>query len=228
MPHSKFAHALTGRRVRPTTFAGEPPMTRPLLVTFDAYTALVDYERGLVPAVQRVCGGAVDAAQLARAWRSKQLEYAQISNSLNRERIPFRVLTRRALDYTLARAGVRIAAAQSAELEAAWDRLPLWPEAQATLAKLASRGYLLGLLSNGDVEMLHALVRGWGVEFDHVLASDQAGHYKPHPAIYALPTRILGFNRGEVLHVAGCDGRAGLQACGPAVRLVEPARRSHT
>lgn len=41
--------------------------------------------------------GPEDAPGLARSWRAKQLEYAQISNSLQRSRIPFRVLTSRGL-----------------------------------------------------------------------------------------------------------------------------------
>lgn len=172
-------------------------------MTFDAYTALVDCEAGLVPAVREACGEAMDAVQLARAWRAKQLEYAQISNSLQRGRISFRVITRRAMDYTFARAGVGLTPEQGRELEAAWDRLPPWPEALATLAQLRARGYQLGMLSNGDEEMLRALARGIDFDFDHILASDHAGHYKPHPSIYALPRERLSFADTEVLHVAG-------------------------
>jgi 2-haloacid dehalogenase len=177
------------------------PHSRPGLVTLDAYTALVDYERGLVPVIERVCAG-VDAAAFARAWRAKQMEYAQHSNSLARERIPFRVVTRRALDYTLARAGVEVAPSQRGELETAWDALPPWPEATATVSELAARGYRLAILSNGDVDMLRALMRGWDVPLEF-LGCDQAGHYKPHPSVYALPERILGVQASRVLHVAG-------------------------
>jgi 2-haloacid dehalogenase len=178
-------------------------MKSPRLVTFDAYTALVDYEAGVVAAIRQVCGEGVDAQGLARAWRAKQLEYAQISNSLQRGRIPFRVLTHRSMDYVFARAGMALSIQQAEALEAAWDRLPPWPEAQATLAELRSRGYPLGLLSNGDEEMLRQLARSIGIEFDAILASDHAGHYKPHPAMYALPAQRLGLGASDVLHVAG-------------------------
>jgi 2-haloacid dehalogenase len=175
--------------------------TRPRLITFDVYTALLDYESGLLPEVKKVRGH--DALALTRTWRAKQLEYAQISNSLGLERIPFRVITRRALDYVFARAGEPLDEAQAQTLCAAWDRLPAWPEAAETLAQLRSRGYQLGLLSNGDEEMLRAAAAFTGIHFDHVLASDHAGHYKPHPAMYALPSKRLGLRDEEVLHVAG-------------------------
>ncbi|MEO7742066.1 MAG: haloacid dehalogenase type II [Usitatibacter sp.] len=174
---------------------------RPTLVTFDAYTALLDCERGLVAALEALAP-ANERQPLARAWRAKQLEYAQLSNSLARERIPFRVITRRALDYTLARAGVGASDAQRTALEAAWDHLPPWPEAKATLSTLAARGYRLAILSNGDLEMLRALVRGWDVPLE-LLGCDQAGHYKPHPSVYALPQKVLGVAPAQVLHVAG-------------------------
>ncbi len=173
------------------------------LVTFDVYTALVDVEAGLVPAMEQACGARPDALRLARAWRAKQLEYAQISNSLQRGRIPFRTITRRALDHTLTRAGVALGDAQRDELCATWDRLPPWPEARETLATLRSRGYALGLLSNGDEEMLRAVARAFGGDIEHLLASDHAGCYKPHPAIYELPMKRCGVERSEVLHVAG-------------------------
>ena len=173
------------------------------LVTFDFYTALVDYESSLLPAVRQVCEPSADPVQLLRAWRAKQLEGALLSNSLQRGRVPFRELTRRALIYTFAKAGHSLSKTCVDDLVSAWDGLSPWPEANSTLADLRARGYVLGLLSNGDETMLRAGMRCFDVMFDHVLASDHAGVYKPHPAIYALPLERLGVAREQVLHVAG-------------------------
>jgi len=173
------------------------------LVTFDFYTALVDYESSLLPAVRQVCEPSADPVQLLRAWRAKQLEGALLSNSLQRGRVPFRELTRRALIYTFAKAGHSLSKTCVDDLVSAWDGLSPWPEANSTLADLRARGYVLGVLSNGDETMLRAGMRCFDVMFDHVLASDHAGVYKPHPAIYALPLEKLGVAREQVLHVAG-------------------------
>lgn len=173
------------------------------LVTFDVYTALFDVESGISGAIRDTCGEGADALALARAWRAKQLEYAQVSNSLQRGKITFRVITRRSMDYTFARAGVSLTEAEGNALCQAWDRLPPWPEARATLVELRARGLSLGLLSNGDEEMLRALARAIDIDFDAVLASDHAGHYKPHPSMYLLPKQRLGIDNLEVLHVAG-------------------------
>ena len=209
-------------------------MSAPRLVTFDVYAALVDYESGLLPQMAAICGDREIARSLLRSWRAKQLEYAQLSNSLQGERIPFRLVTRRALEYTMAGTGHTLSENDLDRLMAIWDSLKPWPEALAVLATLKDRGYLIGLLSNGDEAMLRALVGSWPVGFDHVFASDRAGFYKPHPAIYALPMRTPGLGRDEVLHVAGSGNDVlGAKSAGLACawsnrnddRLIDPGVR---
>ena len=74
------------------------------LITFDVYTALFDIEGSLTPVIRNLFRDAVAAIELARLWRQKQLEYALISNFLQQGRVPFRDITRQALDYALSRA----------------------------------------------------------------------------------------------------------------------------
>ena len=174
---------------------------RPRLITFDVYTALFDYAGTLVPVVES-CGIA-NAPALVRRWRAKQLEYAQLTNSLPGGRLPFRLVTLRALDYVLARAGHAPSDRDIERCMRAWDELDPWPETGAALSQLAARGYELGLLSNGDSDMLRALAARLGVSIGHIFASDRAGAYKPHPAMYALPAHELGIGNGEFVHVAG-------------------------
>lgn len=178
------------------------------LVTFDFYTALVDYEATVVPALAALLDGKGDAADVARAWRAKQLEWALLSNSLSRGRIPFRECTRRALVHVLARLRIRPSDVDVARLVRLWDRPTPWPEASAALAEVKSRGYAIALLSNGDEAMLRTGAEAFGVEFEHILASDQAGFYKPHPGMYALPAVRLGMSLDDVLHVAGSGNDA--------------------
>ena len=173
------------------------------LVSFDVYTALADVEGSLVPTVRQASPPHLDSLDLVRTWRRKQLEYALISNSLDRGRVPFGTITRRALDYALDRAKVVLSEAALQDLVAAWDQLQLWPEAESVLTEIAARGYRIGLLSNGDETMLRALARHWPIRFDDVFASDQARYYKPHPSVYALPLEALGLAADQMLHVAG-------------------------
>ena len=173
------------------------------LVTFDVYTALFDIEGSLMPVIQQLLKEQVDAIELVRLWRQKQLEYALISNSLQQGRVPFAVITRRALDYALSRVQVDLSESSRHSLVAEWDRLQLWPESGEVLREVKKRGYSVGLLSNGDEEMLRRLASHLPITCDHIFASEQAGYYKPHPSLYELPLKALGLTSDQVLHIAG-------------------------
>jgi len=132
-------------------------MARYKLVTFDVYAALFDLEGSLVPEVRAVLPPEVDPVAFFRLWRSKQLEFALISNSLGRGHLKFKYLTERALEYALKRHNLELPADTRAALVAAWNRLRPWPEAGEVLAGVKARGCLTALLSNGDEAMLREL-----------------------------------------------------------------------
>jgi 2-haloacid dehalogenase len=131
------------------------------------------------------------------------MERAASSNSLELGRLSFRRCTALALDYVCSRYSLSIDTAARRQLVAAWDAIPPWPEAPAALQAIKSKGYAIGILSNGDQSMLEALASQFATPFDHVLSSESAGKYKPHPSMYALPQQRLGIARNDTLHVAG-------------------------
>ena len=176
---------------------------RHTLITFDVYSALFDIESSLVPPVKTALGADGDALELVRNWRRKQMEWVLISNSLGGARLTFESITRRALDDSLARARRNLPEPVRADLAAVWRTLRPWPEAAPVLQEVKDRGYVVGWLSNGDEAMLRALLPLLPPVVDHVFSTEQAGHYKPHPSVYALPLRALRLKASDVLHVAG-------------------------
>ncbi len=179
-------------------------MTAPSLVTFDVYMALLDIEGGLTPVVMDLLSLPQEQAIVfVRTWRAKQMERAAISNSLEHERTSFRDATAMALDYVAVRNGVTLGGNTRDRLTLAWDFLQPWPEADEAVAAVKAKGHAVAILSNGDQDMLDAVARNFATAFDHVLSSETAGKYKPHPAVYDLPTTVLGIPKSDVLHVAG-------------------------
>lgn len=174
------------------------------LITFDAYAALADLERSLVSKLgPLVDGDGPSACALLGKWRAKQMEYAQISNSLGAGRVSFRQVTRRSLDHTLGKASIEADDVTRDELVDAWNQLDLWHEARSVLDEISGRGFELAVLSNGDTDMLAALVAHNRLPFEHIFSAEQAGAYKPDPQVYRLPVDALGVTPQRILHVAG-------------------------
>jgi 2-haloacid dehalogenase len=175
------------------------------LVTYDVYMALLDIEGSLVPVVQETLNLDADiATAFVRLWRTKQMERAAISNSLGKNRTSFRECTAMALNYCLGRHKPTLLPDTRRGLVLAWDILKPWADADASIAAVKAKGYQTAILSNGDQNMLDTVASMFSPNtFDHILSSETAGHYKPHPSVYDLPTTVLGIAKENIVHVAG-------------------------
>ena len=175
------------------------------LVTYDVYMALLDIEGSLVPVVQKTLDLDTKlSTAFVGLWRTKQMERAATSNSLGNRRTSFRECTSMALDYCLGHHKMTLMPDIHRDLVLAWDTMKPWPEADAAIAAVKEMGYQNAILSNGDQNMLEAVARSFSPNtFDHILSSETAGYYKPHPSVYELPTTALGIAKNDIVHVAG-------------------------
>jgi 2-haloacid dehalogenase len=173
------------------------------LVTFDAYCALFDIESSLVGRVADALGTSAGAGALVSGWRRAQMDYVLVSNALEKGHVPFKLVTRRALELALAQTGADLDDELCSALVDAWDELDPWPEAGAVLEAVRDAGYPIAILSNGDEAMLTALASRLPTPFDHIFSAEAAGAYKPAPAIYGLPCDKLALRPERILHVAG-------------------------
>jgi 2-haloacid dehalogenase len=173
------------------------------LVTFDVYSAMFDIRRSLVPVIKKELGRhGIDAAEFLKIWRETQLRYLQLDTLLSRGRTSFRELTRLSLMYTCARSGVRLDG-DAKSLVAAWEDLTPYEDVGSTLMELRREGYDVGLLSNGDRDMLHSLAGRLAVKPRYIFSAEDAGVYKPHPKMYSQAVELTGLGVEEVVHVAG-------------------------
>lgn len=75
------------------------------------------------------------------------------------------------------------------------------------------------LVSNADECELHLALEHLGLHFDHVVTSERARSYKPHPGIFEYALELTGWAADRVVHIgdslhSDVDGaqRAGLRA----------------
>ena len=174
------------------------------VLMFDLYGTVVDMQGGLVAAVTpylqaKGWPGRPDA--LVTWWRRTHFENSMIDALLHREHTPYREIGRRALDYTLERAGISHTPDEVNSLVAKIETLQPFPDVIAALTALKKR-HQLAILSNGDPDMLEAARPHLGVEFDHMISVAAAGSFKPHVATYRTAAEMLGLAPEAILFVA--------------------------
>lgn len=167
-------------------------------VVFDAYGTLYD-----VQSVAAVTDTAFPGygELISQIWRLKQLEYTWLRSLMGRYE-DFSVITRDSLSFTLKTLGLTFDAAIFERIMDKYVHLDLYPDAKQTLAAL--KGRKLAILSNGNTEMLNALVRNSGLDaiLDATISIDSTRIFKPSPRTYELIETHLGVRPQEVLFVS--------------------------
>ncbi len=190
------------------------PRRLPQAVLFDAYGTLFDVH-SVVAAAEQLFPGRGDA--LSQLWRLKQIEYSQLRTLADpggAHYKPFWDITLDALRYAARRLQLPLDSAGEKRLMDQYACLSAFPDSAPALRALRAlhtctdaadgHGPSLGILSNGNPEMLEVAVKSAGIAdlFDHVLSVDAVRAYKPAPAAYALGTRAVGANAREIVFVS--------------------------
>jgi 2-haloacid dehalogenase len=155
--------------------------SRPLLA-FDVYGTLVD-PAAMTEALRPVAGAR--AAELARLWREKQVEYS-FRRGLMRRYETFAVCVREAFEFSCAYLGVAASAEQCNALLYAYARLPPFGDAAASLERLEAAGFRLYAFSNGTREAVDRVLEAAGLRhrFLDIVSVDEVGSFKPDPQVY--------------------------------------------
>lgn len=165
------------------------------LCVFDAYGTLSDFNSA-VARHRGAIGPRADA--LSEMWRSKQIQYTWLRNSMGTH-APFWQVTGEALDHCLAAQGVADPAVRE-KLMGAYRALDPFPEVPAMLACLKRGGRRAAILSNGNPEMLAAMIAASGLAdaFEAVLSVEEVGVFKPDARVYGLVEARCGVRPDRV------------------------------
>ena len=165
------------------------------ICVFDAYGTLFDFNSA-VARHRTAIGPKADA--LAEMWRTKQIQYTWLRNSMAMY-APFWQVTGEALDNCLATHGIADPGVRE-KLMGAYLALDPFPEVPAMLDRLRAAGMRRAILSNGNPEMLDRMVATSGLSdrFEAVISVDAAKVFKVDPRTYRLVEARTGVRPDRV------------------------------
>ncbi|MGM0833296.1 MAG: haloacid dehalogenase type II [Pseudomonadota bacterium] len=161
------------------------------VLAFDVYGTLIDTQ-GVSVELERRLSDATKAAEFAKRWREKQLEYS-FRHGLMGAYVPFSECTREALVFTDRALQTGLSDNDQDHLMAVYAELPAFPDVIPALDQIRDAGIRCVAFSNGTQEAVTKLLTRAGVEshMDDVVSVDDVKRFKPDPAVYAyLRTRL--------------------------------------
>jgi 2-haloacid dehalogenase len=167
-------------------------------LTFDTYGTLIDWERGILNALQVVLSrDDVDRTEdgLLELYAKHE---AAVEAGVYRT---YREVLAASVRGLCADLGVDPSDRAVADFSAAVGEWPAFPDSAAALRRLNAR-FRLGVLTNCDDDLFAASNRRLGVTFDWIVTAEQAGGYKPRPANFELLLERLVLPPARILHVA--------------------------
>ena len=172
------------------------------IFTFDCYGTLIDWESGIVHALEPLLAqakGRIGREQALEAFARLESAQEAATPAMIYPDVLAAVHRQLASEWGLeARESDHIAFGQSV------GNWPAFPDSAAALAYL-KRHYKLVILSNVDRASFDRSNERLGVEFDHVYTAQDIGSYKPDPRNFSyLLTRLAdqGIEKRKILHVA--------------------------
>jgi 2-haloacid dehalogenase len=167
-------------------------------LTFDCYGTLIDWERGILNALQPVLAPrGVDTGEeellALYAGHEAELEAGPY--------LPYREVVAAALRRLVADLGHEASDDETAEFADAVGDWPAFPDTAAALRHLQEH-FRLGVITNCDRDLFARSNRRLGVTFDSVVTAEDAGAYKPSFVPFELAFATLDVSRERILHVA--------------------------
>lgn len=169
-------------------------------IVFDAYGTLFDvYSIGALAEKLFPKSGAT----LAELWRTKQIEYSQLRTMCSTYK-PFWEVTQDALIFSCKKLKLELSFEAQNALMGQYAKLQAFPENLAVLQQLKNRGLKLAILSNGNPQMLDAVVKAAGMVdvFNHILSVDAVRKFKTAPEAYQLAPDVFGLSARNILFVS--------------------------
>ncbi|MDE3813314.1 haloacid dehalogenase type II [Sinorhizobium meliloti] len=172
---------------------------RPEWLTFDCYGTLIQWDEGLLAAMDRILAGknrSIDRDDFISV-------YDEYEHRLEEERPhrSFKDVSATALALAMTEFSLAVSPGDADILTSSISRMPPFPEVVTTLARLKAAGFKLAIISNTDDVIIAGNVAQLGGSVDRVITAEQAGAYKPAGQIFQHAWKELGIGKEQLVHI---------------------------
>jgi len=189
----------------PTTAGIPVPGT---VLAFDVMGTLLNWHAGMSAQLASTAAAFCPDPHLTPDWNEVARHYRQHCLDRIRGRVEpafdFDDVLRDALSETLLELRITLPASAHAEIIAAWDRLPFWPDVAAAFARLQQRYHLVAF-SVLTRRALERLAERTGPVWHELLSCADFGVYKTHPDAYRRAAAALDVPPTAITMVACHD-----------------------
>lgn len=169
-------------------------------ITFDSFTTIVD----VIGSTDRVLSMYLDdPTPVTRLWRHRAVEYRMLSNFVD-EYETYYETTRDALEYTLAAHGIALSHEEIDEVVSVFYELDIFDDVRDSFEALAEAGYDQYILSNGNPDLLKAMVDRADIDEFVVdtISANEIRTYKPAIEFYRHAEKRTNTHAENIVHVA--------------------------
>jgi 2-haloacid dehalogenase len=176
------------------------PGAKPDWLTFDCYGTLIQWDEGLLAAVEAILAKhrerGVDAHTLIATYDKYEHELEQ-----QRPHKSFRAVAGESLQLAMRDLRLSYAPSDIGILTSGISQMPPFPEVVGALAELKRQGFRLCIISNTDDDIIAGNVAQLGGHIDRVITAQQAQAYKPSRRIFEHAHGALGASVNDVVHI---------------------------
>lgn len=169
-------------------------------IVFDAYGTLFDVY-SIAELAEKLFPK--QGKTLAELWRDKQIEYTRLRTMCSTYK-PFWEVTQDSLVFACRKLKLDLTLNAQNRLMGEYARLKAFPENLDVLRELKAMDMKLAILSNGNPEMLNAVVDAADMTglFNQILSVDAVKKYKTAPEAYQLGPDVFGVSARNILFVS--------------------------
>ncbi len=167
-----------------------------MLVSFDCYGTLVDWEKGITNALKPVLeshGIEVEDEEILEI-------YARIEPELERDYKPYKEILRMVIDEFGRRFGFKPREDERSALVDTIGDWPLFPDIREALLDIKKQ-HRIAVISNVDRDLFEKTLKNIGVEFDFIVTADMVKAYKPSLKVFEYAQRVFGVEKRDWIHV---------------------------